>query len=267
MRLLTHRWTGAALLGVAFAALAAPAAQGAAAPACFGDWTTRQLEQARALRGGPEALLPLRAVINMSRTAADPEAVLGAVDAIRALPDTQPLVAAEIDALLLDGDLDRGDDSAAAVRRQRLGLVTKFLIAGPFKGEAIPADLLTELANPPAARPRWRVIETDPDGALPLHELMTPSTRTSAAAVFYLRTPRGAAVAIRYAADDRATLELDGAMLLDPPGEHDASFDQQAAFAKLEPGWPGRPSQSATVAPTSRNERRVPSEPPPRPGA
>lgn len=223
-------------LGAALAlVLVAPAA--AAPPKCFEDWWRQRLDEARTLRGGAEALTPIREVADMGRTAADPDAVRDALDALRALPDMHPLVAGEIDGMLLGADLDRGDLAAAEARRRRLGLVTRLLIAGPFKGEDVPADLLGDLEQPASAASRWRVVETGPDGILPLHELMTPASRTSALVVFYLRVLRRTAIALRYGADDRAVLDIDGATVLAPDGQHDFSFDQHAAFVELEPGW------------------------------
>lgn len=226
----------AALLPLAFVLLCASAAALAApAPRCFDDWWRARLAEARARRAGPEALGPLRAAAEMRRTAADPRQVEAEMDALRALPDTNPLVAAEIDSVLFVADLDHGDDAAAAARAARLGWVREYLVAGPFAGTDVPKGLYDDLAkNEPG---RFRRLATGAEPTLPLHYVMSPATRSVAAAVFYVRAAERTAVAFRYGADERARVLLDGKTLLDPPGRRSLQFDQLAAFAELAPGW------------------------------
>lgn len=223
------------LLGLS-AALAA--AKPAPQPACFEDWWRGQVEALRAARGGADALVPLRSALELRRTANDPFELLAAVDAVRALPDTDPLVAAEIDDALLDADLDRALHDAAAARRTRLGLVPRWLVAGPFAGTTVPDGVLADLASAgPPRTSRFRPLETGPDGLLPLNQAMYPPTRGTALAVAYVKLARPAAVAVRWGADDRATLAIDGHDVAAPEGRHDLAFDQHAAFVQLAAGW------------------------------
>ncbi len=213
-------------------------AKPAPSPPCFEDWWRGQVEALRAARGGADALVPLRTALELRRTANDPFELLAAVDAVRVLPDTDPLVAAEIDDALLDADLDRAVWDAAAARRTRLGLVPRWLVAGPFTGTAVPGDVLADLASaePPRAS-RFRALASGPDGILPLHQTLYPATRGIALAVTYVRLSRPAEIAVRWGADDRAALAIDGHDIAAPEGNHDLAFDQHAAFVGLDAGW------------------------------
>ncbi|MCU0223328.1 MAG: DUF3857 domain-containing protein [Acidobacteria bacterium] len=228
------------LLAGNFAPHAAAAPATAAAPACFEVWWRTRLaaagRAADSAERAPDALFAARLVNDLARTAADLDPVLAEMDRLRAtVAPHDALVAAEIDAVLLQGDLAAGRRDAAAVRAARLGLVSGWRLAGPFAAGDEPAADDTRLRD--AAGPAWRHFAAGPDGAVPLALLMDPAEKTTAFASFYLRAAGPVELAIRFGADDRAELSIDGSAVLRPEGRHDLAFDQHAAFVRLAAGW------------------------------
>ena len=237
----------AALLAALLVALPGPsaprAAAGPGAPAaspCFEDWWRARLAAAsRAADSAgtaPNALFAVRLVNDVARTATDLAPVLETMDRLRGeVAPHDPLVAAEIEAILLQGDLAAGRHGSAAIRGGRIGLVTAWRLAGPFAAgeEPAPGDALLGDASGAG----WRTFAGGPDGAVPLTLLMDPAEKTTAFASFYLHATRPIEVAIRFGADDRAELFVDGTAVLQPDGRHDLAFDQHAAFVRLTPGW------------------------------
>lgn len=221
------------LAGLALTVSAAGAAQ-ARTPPCFEEWWQQRLAAAGREDEPAFALLGVRLVNDVARTAADLDPLLRQFDALRgALAGRDPLVASEIDALLLQGDVSRGDLELAAVRAARLGLVRHYRLLGPFAVGSEPASG----DGGDASQAPWRSFDTGPESLLPLVLLMDPAEKATAYAAFYLRADRAVAVAIRFGADDHAALFIDGAPVLDPEGRHDLAFDQHAAFVRLDPGW------------------------------
>jgi len=219
----------AALVLLATAALTAHAA----GPACFGPWLTERLDDVDRLRIGPEALLPLRLVAHVQRTSEDPSAIDDRLERIAGATGTHPLVRAEIDWALLHRDLLHGDLPSAAMRRTRLGLVERFLVGGrdaePERGAArtgeTPADDV------------WRSLTVGPRGVLPFSALFHPAEKTRATAAFHVHVDRSRSIAVRFGADDRARLSIDGRPLPGSFGDHDLRFDQHAVFVSLRQGW------------------------------
>lgn len=209
------------------------AAPKAAPSACFEDWWRARLDALRQDRREVTALLPLRQVAGKALTATDPLDIDAALEEIRALPGVHPLVAGEIDWVLLDRAETRGDGAGAAALRRRLGIVERFLLHGPFTAGEAGRALFAGLAEGTG----WREVGVNPQGFVPLSRLMTPRQKTSASAVCYLNVRRPVDVALRYGADDRATLWLDGQRLESPEGRHAAVPDQHAAIVRLTPGW------------------------------
>ncbi len=236
-----------AIFAALLAGLAGPAApyaaaapEAAPAPRCFEDWWRARLAAASHAATSPEtapqALFAVRLVNDVARTATDLAPVLAAMDQLRGtVAPEDPLVAAEIDAILLQGDLAAGLREAATKRADRLGLVTGWRLAGPYAAGEEPASGDPLLHD--ASGAGWRTFAAGPDGAVPLALIMDPAEKTTAFASFYLHATRAAEVAIRYGADDRAELSIDGTAVLKPEGRHDLSFDQHAAFVRLAAGW------------------------------
>ncbi len=204
---------------------------------CFESWWQARLDDAYAKRGSASALLPLRQVDMMRHTAIDPSQIESRFEQIRAANGTDPLVAAELDAILSYADLGRGLTASAAARRARLGLVAQWLVAGPLTSGA--SSPIPALAQPGAAG--WRRIDVAPLGMLPLDGLMTPAKNVHALAVVYLDVAATSEIALRFGNDDSVRVTVDNLMVFDAVGsaavKHDIGFDQHVVFLKLEAGW------------------------------
>ncbi|MBP7147694.1 MAG: DUF3857 domain-containing protein [Acidobacteria bacterium] len=214
----------ALLLALALLATCAPAlarsGQSTAPAACFEDWWRQRAADAAGAIGKPEAMLAVRELVDLARSAADPDEAFAAAEALRARPGAHPLVAAEIDAMLLAEDITRGRLDSATRRAARLGFVRSFEIA-PAAGDD----------------PAWRRVETSRAGVLTLDRLVNPAEKNAVRARFFLRAERPAEIALRFGADDQARATLDGAPLFAPGGRHGLVFDQDAVFVRLQPGW------------------------------
>lgn len=173
----------------------------------------------------------------LRQTAVDPAQIETRMEEIRAAAGTDPLVGAEIDAILSYAELGRGRQASAAERRARLGFVDRWLVAGPFNGS--DATPYASLAQPGAAG--WRPIDVAPLGMLPLDALMTPAKSVHAVAVFYLNVSANSEIALRFGADDSVKVTIDNQTVFDGSGaasiKHDIGFDQHAVFLKLDAGW------------------------------
>lgn len=221
------------LLLVACLALAVTSLHAEAA--CFEDWWASRLEEAQELAETPRALFPIREVLDGAFTAADPEKVADALEGLRRSKDVDPLVAAELDAALLAFELRRGRFEAAATRRARLGTIDEWLVAGPLEDASRRLAVMALLAEGLDGG-QWRRVSGDPTGVLPLHYAMYPQSERVALAVFYLRAERDSAVALRFGADDRAEIRLDGRTVFSRQDKHDLAFDQSSLPLYLEAG-------------------------------
>lgn len=197
---------------------------------CFEPWWRALMDRAEEQVDGPLGLAPLRLMEPLITTAAEPDAVLERLDALRRDRRADPLVAAEIDALLIDWDRKRGRMESLAERLERLGVVRNYRLFGPFptRDEALPAAR--------GGGARGRVVEVAPDGSLPLERYLYPPADGFAVVAVTLDVDRRAEVAVRFGADDRAELWVDGSPRLRPAGRHDAVFDQHAVGLRLAPG-------------------------------
>lgn len=212
--------------------------QDAAAPVlCFESWWHAQGELIREHRDSPRALLPLRMLTEMALTAKDPTEIGRMLDGIRGDDRTHPLISAELDYRLVGWDLRRGDVAAASARLDRLGIAREYLISGPLEPGANPAAAWKGLVDSPRDEGAWRRIETGPRGVLPLHFLLHPAQNRSAAVALHVYAPRRLSVALRYGADDHASVWLDGVRIAAPEGQHEMAFDQHATLLTLSSGW------------------------------
>ena len=203
--------------------------------ACFEDWWSSRLDEALEMADSPRAMLPIREVLDSAFTAADPEEIAQALESLRTAEGVDPLVAAEIDGALLTFDLRRGRFERAAERRARLGTIDHWLVAGPLEDATRRLEMMEQLAEGLDVTP-WRRAASDPSGVLPLHYAMYPQSERMALAVFYLRAGRDTAVALRFGADDRAEVRLNGRTLFARPEKHDLAFDQSEVLLYLDEG-------------------------------
>jgi transglutaminase-like putative cysteine protease/tetratricopeptide (TPR) repeat protein len=227
------------LLLVACAAVClslAPAFGAGDAEGCFEQWWQQRLAGARDAADEAEALVAVFQVADLARTARAPALVYDALERVRSAPHAHPLVAAEVERILLEQDRARGTDAQAAERRRRLGLIEEFWIAGPFTE---PAEALAAATDPVTAADggtRWRRQGVDPGGVVPFHVLMTPAEKVGATALFHLRAAKRTSIVLRFGADDAARVIVDGRTVFEPDHRHAFAHDQHAVLLHLEPG-------------------------------
>lgn len=228
------RATTLVLLVLAFLP-AAHARRGDAEPPrtpCFEAWWRAELDAAAERADHPSALLHVRRVVELSRTATEPRLIFDELDTMRARRGTHPLVAAELDRWLVEEDLRHGRYGKAEERLDRLGTARRFAIAGPFRG-ADEAGAARETGPAPEA---WRAVPTDRKGLLRLHDLLFPDEQGVALASFAVRAEDDAEVALRFGADDEVRVFHEGREIFASEGPHDARFDQHSVFLRLREG-------------------------------
>ncbi len=231
----TRPWTALPWLGaVLFLALATtpPAAAGEAA--CFESWWRARLASVAADPDDLHGLLVLRQVLDLAATSRDPTAVIDELARLRGIDGLDPLVAAGIEHVLLRDDVRRGRFDSAAARLDGLGIVARFAIAGPLHDEAQALRLALEPLDVPEISLRSAPVTRT--GLLPLDALLYPPGSGQAVALFYVRLARRTRVAIRWGADDRAILLVDGHEIARTTGPTRVRFDQAAAFIELARG-------------------------------
>lgn len=198
--------------------------------ACFESWWREALAGLERRVDEPSALATLRLVDPLVSTAADPREVIEALDALRGARRIDPLVADEIDAMLVRRDRALGRDASARARLERLGTVLRYAISGPF-------DSADEARRHIEQRlPGERTADADPMGILQLGSLLFPPEDRYAVASVDLVVTGTREIAVRYGADDRAELWVDGVSVHAPEGRHSLAFDQHAAGMALPEG-------------------------------
>ena len=213
--------------------LPAPAlATGEPAP-CFATWWRNEVAAIAREPASPRSFLRVTRLARLAVTAADPEEIYAALDRVR--PEVSPLLAVEIDRVLLDADLERGNLASAANRRTRLGIAERWLLAGPRDPGGAPPP--PPAPGTPTGTAPWREIPADPRGNVPLHLLLSPAKERRASLVTYLHAERRTRVALHVGADDGAEIHLDGQPLLATGPARDFAPDQEALLLDLTPGW------------------------------
>ena len=219
------------LLALLFSAAPSPGSDEAAS--CFATWWREEVAAIAREPESPRSFLRITRLARLAVTAADPGELHAALDHVRS--DVSPLLAAEIDRLLLDADLDRGDLEAAARRRARLGIVGRWLLAGPRNPDETPPP--PPAPGAPTGEAPWRVVPADPRGNVPLHLLLSPARERRASLLTYIHAERKTRVALHVGADDAAEIHLDGHPLLATGPDRDFAPDQEALLLDLAPGW------------------------------
>lgn len=217
----------------------------------------RDLEarRARFFREGrrPQAIVPLMGVLSELWTKLDDRAPL-----VRFLDEAAHSPAARADvrgraAYLYALVLDRlGKTSEAAAERERLGLLTRFWVVGPFDNEgrtghatvfAPERALLAPLD--PAARfdgkeraVSWRLMPPiATQGMVSLDTLLRPDTNVTAYLTTLVHVPRATRAAVRTGSSGAIKVWVDGALALDRDVYRPARIDQDVAPCRLHAGW------------------------------
>ncbi len=242
----------ALVIWAAILALVLPACVPRAPAAVARSALDRQLDEeiARLVEApaAPQALLRLYAIDGLKRTAAWDGRVRATYSWVLRRPDTSPVLKAH--ALWLLAYLDRveGNLLGAAAKHRRLGLVTDWLVIGPFDNEGksgfdavYPPEKQADLDAACTGKERavrWRLY---PAGLgsdfVELGAIFRPRVNVVAYALTLVYSPVEQEVALRFGTDDAVKIWLDGALAYTDDGHHGAAFDQAAAGVVLREGW------------------------------
>jgi transglutaminase-like putative cysteine protease/Flp pilus assembly protein TadD len=235
--------------GIALVAVVAPAR---AAPATMPGPFEAQLAAATARldarRGRPEAVAPLAELL-----ALEDDLPAGALEpALRraAAEGSDPLVAAQATFHLAYLREQAGDAAGARAARASLGLFSRYVVVGPF-GEGRAGHSQTFPPEAEAATPEpgrsyrgklgpigWRPgDELVRDGALALDGMLRPDTQGTAYVVAFARSGRDQDVALRLGSPGPCKIWVNGAVIYSRDVVRSPTFDQDAAPARLRPGW------------------------------
>ena len=196
----------------------------------------------------PQALLRLYAIDELKESAAWDGRVEAAYSWVLRQPAASPVLKAH--ALWMLAALDRAEGNllGEAAKHQRLGLITDWLVIGPFDNEgkagfdaAYPPEQGIDLdgAYPGKEREvRWRRYPPGLGTAfVELDAVFRPRLNVVAYALVLVNSPVEQPAALRFGTDDAVKIWLDGALAYADDGCHAAAFDQAAAGVVLRAGW------------------------------
>ena len=196
----------------------------------------------------PEALLRLYAIDGLKRVAAWDGRVQAAYSWVLRAPAASPVLKGH--ALWFLAEVDRAEDNllGAAEKHRRLGLITDWLVVGPFDNEGktgfdevYPPEEETNLDVAYTGKERmvrWRRYPSGLGSAfVDLAAVFRPRVNVAAYALTFLYSPVEQEAALRFGTDDAVKLWLDGALAYADDGYHAAQFDQAAAGVVLRAGW------------------------------
>jgi len=198
--------------------------------------------------GTPQALLRLYAIDGLKRMAAWDGRARAAYTWVVHEPGASPVLKAHALWFLAALDQAEGNGLGAAEKHRRLGLITDWLVIGPFDNEGksgfdevYPPETETNLA---AAYPgkerevRWRRYPAGLGSAfVELGAIFRPRVQVAAYALALVYSPVEQEAALRFGTDDAVKIWLDGALVHADDGYHSAAFDQAAAGVVLNKGW------------------------------
>jgi tetratricopeptide (TPR) repeat protein/transglutaminase-like putative cysteine protease len=253
--------------------LCLPGLAGAAPPPAnpFAAEVQERLERLRREAGRPEAVVALLGVLDPwdHGRQADlwdyaPAAAIEALLREAAGPRSHPLVRARAELLLAVAADRRGDAAEAARRRAAVGLITEWLVAGPFDNEgrggyAAAAPPEAEAAGPTPMQARYagkdrrqvgwrRYPPLASAGFVGLAPVIKPDANACAYAVTYVESPGAQDAAVRVGSGGAVKVWLNGALALGRDVYRPARFDQDAAAARLRRGWNRILVKSCTTA-------------------
>jgi tetratricopeptide (TPR) repeat protein len=196
----------------------------------------------------PQALLRLYAIDELKESAAWDGRVRAAYSWVLRQPTASPVLKAH--ALWMLAELDRAEGNllGEAAKHQRLGLITDWLVIGPFDNEgkagfdaAYPPEAGIDLdgAYPGKEREvRWRRYPAALGTAfVALDAVFRPRLNVVAYALVLVYSPVEQPAALRFGTDDAVKIWLDGALAYADKGCHLAAFDQAASGVVLRAGW------------------------------
>jgi tetratricopeptide (TPR) repeat protein len=233
---------------IVFCISVACAEKGAAEQSFFDVALERQIELLKQEIGKPRALLDLYFICELVDYAQDRDAVYSAISSVLTEPRASALLKSE--ALYTLGLLDarRGDIPAARAKQTALGLVTDWLVIGPFDNEGKSGF---DMAYPPEEKidlkasyegkereVRWRQFPpVAVNGYVPLDAIFRPETDAAAYALTWVHSDEKREVAFRFGYDEALKIQLNGKFIYENIDYHPAAFDQGAVGAQLNKGW------------------------------
>jgi tetratricopeptide (TPR) repeat protein len=196
----------------------------------------------------PDALLRLYAVNGLAWGTARDGRVRATYTWVLQQSDASPVLKAHALWFLAECDRRDGNLLGAAEKHRRLGLITDWLVIGPFDNEGksgfdavYPPETEIDLdaSYDGKERPvRWRRY---PDGLgsayVELGAIFRPRVQVAAYALTLVYSPVEQEAALRVGTDNAGKIWLDDALAFADEGYHPAMFDQAAAGLVLRKGW------------------------------
>jgi len=213
----------------------------------FDHAVDRQIKALAQNIGRPQALLHLYFLCELVEYAQEYDKIYGAVSTILTEPKASMLLKSEALYKLSLLDARRGDLTAARKKQSQLGLMTDWLIIGPFDNEgksgfdvAYPPEEKIDLAAEYPGKEhtvQWRRLPAvTVNGYIPLDTIFHPNTDAVAYALVWLHSPDSREVALRFGSDDAVKIWLNDQLIYENSDHHSAAFDQAAAGARLNKG-------------------------------
>ena len=208
----------------------------------------RQIETLEQDIGRPRALLNLYFIYELADYVQDYDAVYSAVSSVLTEPKASALLKSEALYKLSLLDARRGDLPAARAKQAALGLVTDWLVIGPFDNEGksgfdtvYPPEQKIDLKASYEGKERevrWRRLPpVAVNGYVPLDPIFRPETDAAAYALVWVHSDEEREVAFRFGCDEALKIQLNGRFIYQNIDYHPAAFDQGAVGAQLNKGW------------------------------
>jgi len=196
----------------------------------------------------PDALLRLYAIDGLGWGTARDGRVRATYTWVLRRPDASPVLKAHALWFLAECDRRDGNLLGAAEKHRRLGLITDWLVIGPFDNEGksgfdavYPPETeinLDATYDGKERAVRWRRY---PDGLgsafVELGAIFRPRIQSAAYALALIYSPVEQEAALRVGTDNAGKIWLDDALAFADEGYHPAMFDQAAAGVVLREGW------------------------------
>jgi tetratricopeptide (TPR) repeat protein/transglutaminase-like putative cysteine protease len=197
---------------------------------------------------GPRAVVALTELRELADQVPDRTRGIQALARLLDDPAADPELRALARLRLAREERARGNLQRAATQLARLGIVTRWLVMGPFDNEG---NLGLDRAEPPelaldpkATAPgkgrevRWRPLppEAVVDGEVGLGAVLRPGEQVTAYALAVVDSPRDQPARLWFGASGRSKVWVNGVLALEDRVDHPARFDQRGALVSLKSG-------------------------------
>jgi tetratricopeptide (TPR) repeat protein/transglutaminase-like putative cysteine protease len=243
-----------AALCVLVLAVCVPGAPAAGARSTCDRELDAEIARLVAAPAAPDAVLRLYAIDELKWQAAWDGRVRSAYSWVLRQPTASPVLKAHALWFLAEVDRAEGNLLGADEKYRRLGLVTDWLVIGPFDNEgksgfdavyppeeeaaAGGAIDLSAAYDGKERKVRWRRYPAGLGSAfVELAAVFRPRVNVAAYALVLVNSPVEQEAALRFGTDDAVKIWLDGALAYADDGYHAAAFDQAAVGVVLRKGW------------------------------